>query len=459
MDKKTSSRTRSRASRDILKALPTTGPGTLGGEMLRRFWHPLCLSRDLKDVPFPVRMLGEDLVAFRTTSGEVGLVGARCPHRLASLGYGQIRDRAIQCSYHGWTFDTHGNCLAMPLEPANSTLCAEVKHLWYATEEWAGVVWCYMGPDKGDPPALPKIDLLARTDGEVFVERGILFPGADGKPVRIAASDERNYNYLGFLENFIDMGHLYQLHMLVPPELTEDLLPYSASGVSTDWSGVQYKAIETDYGLKGVVVHETSESDVKFVNTFSVALPTTYRFSGIPPDYTDDRRESGGMLRIIDDEHFEVFRFGLLRKGNYRGSFQQSRAGQTERTPSATLRGSFPKKEYDTRKYGGFEGNLVLEDLVMQESQGAIPDRDQEHLASSDATVVMLRRIWRQAIESVAAGKAPKPVAVRNDGVFEIDTFKGRVRTGELHLDRRNMPSSNNGGGLIRDPEGRLVFA
>ena len=110
--------------REFLREFPKTGPGTRGGAMLRRYWHPVCLSTDLKDIPYAVRMLGEDLVAYRGADGAVGLLGVKCAHRCASLEYAHIRDNGLQCSYHGWTYDTRGRCVDMPLEPIDST----VKH-------------------------------------------------------------------------------------------------------------------------------------------------------------------------------------------------------------------------------------------------------------------------------------------------------------------------------------------
>lgn len=432
--------------------------------MLRRYWHPVCLSSDLKDLPYPVRMLGEDLVAFRAKDGAIGLVGARCPHRCASLEYGQIAAHGIQCSYHGWTFDPTGRCTAMPLEPADSRLKDEITQLWYPVQEWGGFVWCYMGPDQQTPPPLPKLDLLARTDGTVTLQRGIILPGPDGDPVVVEPVDIRNYNYLAFLENFVDMGHIYALHMILPPELPEDLRPYCNLSVDTDWHRMQHRAIETDWGVKAVVVHNTADPDVKFVNTFSVAMPIFYRFSGLgarQADFCDDRRESGGVIRIIDDEHFELIRVTLVRDGNYRGgarTFYGSANAPVAPQPMG-MRGALPRKEYDRRKYPSWEGNIVLEDLVIQESQGAIPPRQYEHLASSDGGVALMRRIWRRSIDNVAKGLPPKTIVTDNAGVFEVDTFKGFAKPGEIELGPRNMPSSEGGRGLIRDPAGRLVFA
>ena len=139
----------------LLDELPRTGPGTRGGEMLRRYWHPVCLSINLKDIPIAVRMLSEDLVAFRDGKGRPGLLGIRCPHRLASLEYGQVREDGLMCSYHGWKYDTRGRCIETPLEPCDSKVKDNIRHLWYPVEEWGGVVWTYMGPEKENPPPLP----------------------------------------------------------------------------------------------------------------------------------------------------------------------------------------------------------------------------------------------------------------------------------------------------------------
>lgn len=431
---------------EFLREYPKTGPGTKAGEMLRHYWHPLCLSKDLQDIPYPVRMLGEDLVAFRTPDGEVGLVAERCAHRCSSLQYGQIRNRGLQCSYHGWTYDTRGKCVDMPLEPANSPMLEEVRQTWYAVQEWAGIVWCYMGQDKENPPPLPKIDILARTDGELVIDRG----------------DVRNYNYLNFLENFADMGHVYVLHMLEPGKVPDDVKPYVDTTVKTSWRELQHRTFETSFGMKSVMVHDTADPDVNFVNTWSIAMPAHFRFGGIagglPPDFTHDRRESGGLLRIIDDTHFEIFRHALIRPGNFRSTFYP-RASDTSRGLAEGVLGTRERKDYDRRQYPAWEGRPTVEDLVLQESQGAIPPREFETLATSDAGVVLLRRLWRKSMDNVAQGKPPKTVSTDEHGVVEVDTYKGFANRADIHLGPENMPSSKGGQGLIRNQEGALVFA
>ena len=425
------------AYQKLLDDLPRTGPGSRGGEMLRRYWHPVCLSANLKDIPIAVRMLCEDLVVFRDGKGRPGLLGIRCSHRLASLEYGQVREDGLMCSYHGWRYDTQGRCIDQPLEPRDSDLKSKIRHLWYPVEEWGGVVWTYMGPEKENPPPLQKIDVLARTDGEV----------------KLVDGDIRNYNYLNWMENFADMGHSVILHHQVLRDLPEELKPFNDYSIK-NWTPLPLEFVETGYGMKTVSVLDTGDPEVKFVNTWSIAMPIHWRFSGIrsgfPPDFTDERQEGGGMIRIIDDTHFELIRYTLFRKGNYPWPFTFGLPPEKK--------GTVEKKPYDKRKYSGWEGVPALEDLVLQESQGDIPERRLEHLATSDRGVITMRRIWHKAMEDVANGKDTKGVDRHLKGMLEVDTFHGHVKVNELKIGPENMPSSMEGRGLIRDQNGKLVF-
>src|SRR5215208_5197194 len=96
--------------------------GTPGGELLRRYWHPVAVVTELSDAQPTklVQLLGENLVLFKDKSGNVGLLADHCSHRGASLLYGRVEERGISCAYHGWLYDTGGNCLETPAEPAGS---------------------------------------------------------------------------------------------------------------------------------------------------------------------------------------------------------------------------------------------------------------------------------------------------------------------------------------------------
>src|SRR3954452_7139411 len=124
------------------------GPGTPMGEAMRRYWMPALLSEELPQpdcAPVRVRLLGEDLVAFRDTKGQIGLIAANCPHRGASLFFGRNEECGIRCVYHGWKFDTSGQCVDMPSEPAESNFKAKIKATAYRADEQGGVIFAYMG--------------------------------------------------------------------------------------------------------------------------------------------------------------------------------------------------------------------------------------------------------------------------------------------------------------------------
>src|SRR5437764_1972898 len=133
------------------------GPGKPMGDLIRLFWIPALVSQELPSPdcpPIRVRLLGEDLIAFRDTSGKVGMLTNNCPHRGASLFFGRNEEDGLRCVYHGWKFDVTGQCIDMPNEPAESNFKSKIKTTAYPCVERSGVVWTYMGPPEviGQPP-------------------------------------------------------------------------------------------------------------------------------------------------------------------------------------------------------------------------------------------------------------------------------------------------------------------
>src|SRR5581483_757353 len=182
--------------------LTQTGPGTPGGEFMRRYWQPVGVSADVKfgDPPRQIRILGEDLVLFREPSagsgqaGRVGLLGLHCSHRLTSLAYGRVEDGGIRCPFHGWLYDVDGACLETPAEPEGSTLKDHVRHPSYPCQELGGLIFAYMGPPE-QKPLLPRYEVLVREDGT---------RKTDFYPI--------NSNYLQNLEGAVDTIHAAYLH-------------------------------------------------------------------------------------------------------------------------------------------------------------------------------------------------------------------------------------------------------
>ena len=139
--------------------LTRVGPGTPMGSFIREFWMPFLPSRDLPERDGPlkrVRLLGEDLVAFRDSNGDVGLLAENCPHRGASLFFGRNESSGLACNYHGWKYDVTGACLEMPNEPEESNFKDKVRATAYPVVEVNKALWTYMGP-RETPPTLPEV--------------------------------------------------------------------------------------------------------------------------------------------------------------------------------------------------------------------------------------------------------------------------------------------------------------
>ncbi|MPZ51051.1 MAG: Rieske 2Fe-2S domain-containing protein, partial [Dehalococcoidia bacterium] len=136
------------------------GPGTLMGDLIRQYWLPAVLSAELASPdcpPLRLRLLGEDLVAFRDSEGRVGLVSNFCVHRGASLYFGRNEQGGIRCVYHGWKYDVSGSCIDMPNEPPESNFKDKIRIAAYPCRERNGLIWAYMGP-LNPAPELPDFE-------------------------------------------------------------------------------------------------------------------------------------------------------------------------------------------------------------------------------------------------------------------------------------------------------------
>src|SRR5579859_5705188 len=183
--------------REENELITRVSPGTPMGDVMRRYWMPALQSSELlhpDSDPIRVRLLGEDLVAFRDTNGQVGLLAANCPHRGASLFFGRNEEAGLRCVYHGWKFDASGQCLDMPNEPADSDFKQKVKATAYPCQERGGVVWAYMGP----PELMGGVPELEWT----------LVPAEQ----RFISKRQQQSNYLQAIEGGIDSSHISFLH-------------------------------------------------------------------------------------------------------------------------------------------------------------------------------------------------------------------------------------------------------
>src|SRR5215472_16614717 len=202
------------------ETLTRTGPGTAMGALFRRFWVPVLLSRELPEregPPVRVRLMGEDLIAFRDSEGKVGLVEPRCPHRGANLFFGRNEEGGIRCAYHGWKFDVRGRCLEVPTMPRDAPTYEHLRGragiVAYPTREWGDCIWAYLGPSEAMPP-LPELEFALVRPAHRYVSKKL-----------------QECNWAQSAEGGIDTAHFSFLHAPVGEAAMAALPPAYAEQV------------------------------------------------------------------------------------------------------------------------------------------------------------------------------------------------------------------------------------
>jgi len=357
--------------------LTQVGPGTPGGELLRRYWQAVAIAPDISEespTKF-VRLLGEDLVLFRDKSGGVGLLADHCAHRGASLLYGRVEERGIACAYHGWLYDTSGNCLETPAEPADSKFHLTVRQRAYPVQEYAGLYWAYLGPPP--VPVFPRIDL---------VESSVIT--AVGEVPSIEC------NWLQVVENNLDQAHVFILHQdssgrREPIANTTrgriDLL--ESLEYREDPGGItRHQVLKNGYVEDDLLIFPQSQ---RLLNHVSIKVP-------------------------IDDTHTRNFRVFVDVTG-------QTPPGQPiDCYLESTAEGKAPRNAvHPIARYR--MDVLRYQDFMVLETQGPIAPRETERLATSDKGVVLLREMLLREIRNVQQGRDPLGV-IRDPGKAVIDT-------------------------------------
>ncbi|HEY3115934.1 MAG TPA: Rieske 2Fe-2S domain-containing protein [Chloroflexota bacterium] len=375
--------------------LTQVGPGTPGGELFRRYWHPVALLPEIsEETPTKfVRMLGEDLVLFRDKSGRVGLIGDHCPHRGASLLYGRVEERGIACAYHGWLYDVNGNCLETPAEPAESLLHLTVKHKAYSVREHYGMYWTYMGPNPA--PLLPRYDVPEL--GPISV---------------VKLTSQFDCNWLQIMENHVDQSHVVILHQntgagggRTPASTTRGLVDELAL--------IEYA--ETPFGIKRRQVHTNGLDD-----TDLCPFPCTQRvFNDI------------SVKVPIDD--FHTRQFSIYTDIPFDG--EPAEQGPIQYCIDLTSDG---KSQADAiHPVATYHMNVLrFQDVMALETQGPISDRPNERLGTADRGVALLREVLKREIDKVQQGLDPMGV-VRDPETPPVETFiqsyVDNVRKGMIH--------------------------
>jgi len=387
------------------------------GDLLRRYWIPALLAVDLPaagGLPLRVRLLGENLLFYRSPRGEIGLVGANCPHRGASLYYARNEDCGLRCVYHAWQFDTAGNCVDLPNDPRGDMMKDRIKHIAYACTVKGGLVWAYMGSDS--PPPLPDLEWLSLPAEQVHCS------------VRIQSS-----NWLQAMEGEIDSSHAGFLHSRIDGHGAAVWDQFRGS-----YDNPIFEVAESDAGLQ-IAARRDIEDDQTYwrVNQFMMPFWTIVPPSGEEPDINghawvpvDDEHTLCVMYSYKPDAPYSERRLKLYQQGaRGRESGHMSAGGTLPFDPTKPYGMYWPKYnasndygldlELQQTKYFSGMGGLWVQDAGLQESMGPISDRTAEHLCSSDIGIVQVRRLLkRSALQVRETGAAP--IGAMNPAAYRL---------------------------------------
>jgi phthalate 4,5-dioxygenase oxygenase subunit len=381
-------------SQEENELLTRTGPGTPGGNFLRRYWQPVALSEELpaNAAPLPVRIMSEELVLFRDDQGQLGLLGLHCSHRRADLSYGRVENGGLRCLYHGWLFDRRGNCLEQPCEPVGKRFCEKVHHPAYPCHEQAGIIFAFLGP--GEAPLLPGYEPLLAPAGHVLVTK--IF---------------HECNYFQANEGNLDPSHVSYLHRQgnVPENLkrpvtgSDGKLPLAL--YDADMSP-EIDTEETDYGVR---IFSTRQTDGRtFFRVTNFVLPNK---ATIPGPMSGDGYNMYWHVPIDDTHHWRydmVFRRSapMEEKDILRNQEILDELNPDYRPKRNKANRYLQDREsMKTWSFSGMGRIFNVQDTAIVEGSGPIIDRTREFLGPSDRAIIAARRQMLRGIREVEAGR------------------------------------------------------
>ena len=403
--------------------LTRTGTGTPMGDLFRRFWQPVALSQELPEPdgpPIRVKVFGEDLIAFRDSNGQVGVLDPVCPHRGANLFFGRNEEGGIRCAYHGWKFGVDGRCLDMPTMPPESRFRDKVRAGAYPAREWGDFVWAYLGP-AGHEPALPEIEFALVPPAHRYVSKKL-----------------QQCNWAQACEGAIDTAHFSFLHM--PVWSAQDGIDAAVSRSSVDVQRTrwmrddprpEFQVVPHDVGFVAGAARKAEGNDLywriaQYMLPNHALTPNAFPGENIHSQtwvpITDELCwvfcASWNPDRPLTDAERAAFRAGrsvhaevdadwvpLRNRGN---DYLVDRADQKKRT------------------FTGIQG-VSEQDAMIQDSQGLIADRTREHLGPTDVAIIEFRKLILRAARDLRAGVEPR--AARDAAGY-------RVRGGSIVADR-----------------------
>lgn len=364
--------------------LTEVGPGTPMGELMRRYWQPFYTAADLNsDKPKRVRLLGENLIAFRDKQGRPGLVFEHCTHRGTSLYYGRIEEEGIRCCNHGWLFDCKGHCLEQPAEAGGGRTRDRYRQPWYPVQEHYGLLWAYMGPPE-KKPQLPRWDHLEDLGPDEYLEARALRGYGPHLGHEMPALD---INWLSGIEQTVDGVHVPWLH-------------YQHSG--DQFTGIKLiEKEDTDpppYGMVREIVSEMVAERTRFgvKQGFPMPAPDGTPMLTCNETTVPNRAHIAGFIDMaifvpVDDKHHIIFQLWRSKKGETHDSLAELHDGKVWWEMTEEERQASP---------GDYEA----------QSSMPAPASSYEHLSPGDVAIGIWRRRLEGALADIAEGRDPPGV-------------------------------------------------
>jgi phthalate 4,5-dioxygenase len=411
------------------------------GELMRQYWLPALYTWELEPdgPPQRVRLLGEDLLAWRDSNGNAAIMSAACPHRGASLFYGRNEESGLRCVYHGWKFDVSGRCVDMPNEPPESNFKDKVRATAYKAADRGGIIWAYMG-SRETPPSLPDFEWCTLPEEQVHhAFKGIY-----------------ECNWMQGLEGDIDTSHLYFLH----GRLSED--DPAAYGVFHPDKSPRLEILENEPGLLYGARREEGDGNV-YWRTTQFLMPIFTLFPA-----TEDGFVPSHMYTPIDDEL--TMHWGIRWHPTKPMPGDRKLVQEAHKIPDINGMGRMkpeqkgkifpnwwpeagPENDFlldrDVQKTMNFTGipTVRLQDAAMTSSMGTIVDRTVEHLGTTDAMIIQVRRKLIQAA-TLLRDQGTTPPCVENPELYRARSCSALLPPDVLwsdaladwHTARTNVP-------------------
>ena len=382
--------------------LNTSEPNTPMGNYLRCHWHPVALSEEVAKpdcAPIRLKVMGEDLLLFRDSKGKTGLIEPFCAHRGADLFFGRNEESGIRCVYHGWKYDIHGNCIDMPNVPKDAAYHGKIKIKAYPTQEFADMVWAYMGPPDIQPFEVPQL------------EAGLVPPSHRYVTKRLVEC-----NWTHSMEGALDTAHFSFLHMPAPAFRKDDSSNIAADESRIRWlrndPAPRFKIIDHEVGFLIGGARNADPGD-HYWRLTQYMLPT----HSITPSAMPNETYYGYSWVPIDDYSCWMYVYAWHpdqaisdeeRKKYIKGGYGQFAELGPGYVPLRNRSNSYlmSRDEQKNISFTGIRG-IAEQDQMAQESQGYMIDRTKENLSPTDVGIIRFRKLLLQEAKAFAAGKNP----------------------------------------------------